>query len=88
MTQYTTLNVKLSGIKNGTEVTSKLSSNVIRDSYDENNFRHKLLLTNMQISKLCKAFASGSSANIKLSIIISYSNIIRNVLKSLAESVL
>ena len=28
---------------------------------------HKLLLTNTQFSRLCKAFANGSSANIKLS---------------------
>ena len=54
MTQYNTLNVKLSnsqlnksksGIKNGTEVTLKLSSNVVGDSNDENIFPHKLLLT-------------------------------------------
>ena len=76
MTQYNTLNVKLSnlqlnklklGIKNGTEVTLKISSNIVGDSNDENKFPHKLLLTNTQVSKLCKAFANGSSANIKLS---------------------
>ena len=76
MTQYNTLNVKLSnsqlnklksGIKNGTEVTLKISSNDVGDSNDENNFPHKLLLTNTQVSKLRKAFVNGSSANIKLS---------------------
>ena len=76
MTQYPTLNVKLSnselsilksGIKNGTEVTLKLSSNVVVDFNDENNFPHNLLLTNTQVSRLHKAFANGSSANIKLS---------------------
>ena len=76
MTQYNTLNVKLSnsqlnklksGIKNGTEVTLKLSSNVVGDSNDENNFPQKLLLTDTQASKLRKAFANNSSANIKLS---------------------
>ena len=76
MTQYNTLNVKLSnsqlnklksGIKNGTEVTLKLSSNVVGDSNDENNFPQKLLLTDTQVSKLRKAFANNSSANIKLS---------------------
>ena len=75
MTQYDILNVKLSNsqlnklkpeIKNGTEVTLKLSSNVAGDSNDENNFPHKLLLTNTRVSKLRKAFANGSSANIKL----------------------
>ena len=76
MTQYNTLKVKLSnsqldklksGIKNGTEVTSKLSSNTVGDSNDENNFLHKLLLTSTLVSKLRKAFANDSSANIKLS---------------------
>ena len=38
------------GIKNSTEVTSKLSSNVAGDSNDENNFPYKLLLTNIQVS--------------------------------------
>ena len=54
MTQYNILNVTLSnwqfnklksGIKNGTEVTLRRSSNVIGDSDDENNFPHKLVLT-------------------------------------------
>ena len=54
MTQYNTLNVTLpdsklkkikSGIKNGTEVTLKLSSNAVGDSNDETNFPHKLLLS-------------------------------------------
>ena len=75
MTQYNTLNVKFfnsqlnklkSGIKNGTEVTLNLSSNVISDSNHDTNFPHKLLLTKTHISKLCKAFANNSSANIKL----------------------
>ena len=76
MTQYNTLNKTFSnsqlnklksGIKNGTEVTLKFYSNVIDDSNDENNFPHKLLLTNTQVLKLHKAFANNSSANIKLS---------------------
>ena len=45
----------------------KLSSNVVDDSNDENNFSHKLLLTNTQASKFRKFFANNSSANIKLS---------------------
>ena len=70
MTQYNILDVKLtnsqlnklkSGIKNYTEVTLNLSSNVIGDSNDKTHFPHKLLL------RLCKAFANGSSANIKFS---------------------
>ena len=74
MTQYNTLNVKLtnlqlnklkSGIKNGTEVTLKISSNVVGDSSDENNFPITLL-TNIQVLRLCKVFANDSSANINL----------------------
>ena len=34
---------------------------------DKNNFPHKFLLTNKQVSMLHKAFANNSSANIKLS---------------------
>ena len=77
MTQYNTLNVNLSisplnklksRTKNGTAVTLKLSSNVVGGSNDENNFPHYyLFLTNIQVSRLCKAFANGSLANIKLS---------------------
>ena len=57
MTQYSTLKVKLSdyklnklksGIKNGTEGTLNLSSNVNGNSNDGTNFPHKLLLTNAQ----------------------------------------
>ena len=73
MTQYNSLNVKLSNsqlnkfksaIKNETEVVLRLSSNMIGDN--ETNFPHKLLLTNRQVSNLCKAFANHSSADIKL----------------------
>ena len=76
MTQRNTLNVKLSnlqlnklksGIKNGARVTLKLSSNVAGYSNDKTNFPHKLLLTNTQVFRFCKAFANGLSANIKLS---------------------
>ena len=76
MTQYNILKVKLSnsqinklksGIKNGTEITLRISSIIVGDSNNENNFLHKLLLTNTQVSRLCKTFANGLSANIKLS---------------------
>ena len=36
-------------------------------SSNENNFPHKLLLTNTKVSKLFKAFLNNSSANIELS---------------------
>ena len=75
MTQCNTLNVKLSnlqlnklksGIKNGTEVTLKISSDVVSDFNDEINFPHKLL-TDTQILRLGKTFIKNSSPSIKLS---------------------
>ena len=74
MTQYNSLNVKLSNsqlnklksaIKNEAEVILRLSSNMIGDN--ETNFPHELLLTNRQVSNLRKSFANNSSADIKLS---------------------
>ena len=76
MIQYNILNVKLSnsqlsklksGINYGIEITFKISSNVVGDSNHQNNFRHKLLLTNTQVSTLCIAFVNDSSANRELS---------------------
>ena len=61
------LNKLKSGIKIGTGVTLKLSSNIVGDSNDQNNFPHKWLFSNTQVAKLCKAFTNNSSANIKLS---------------------
>ena len=40
------------GIKNCNEVTLKISKNVVGDSNDENNFPHKLLLTDTQVLRL------------------------------------
>ena len=45
----------------------KISLYVVGDSNDENNFPHKLLLTNTEVLKLRKDFGNGSSANMKLS---------------------
>ena len=76
MTQFNNLNVKFSnsqlsklksGIKNGTEITLNLSSNVTGKSNGETSFPDKLLLTNTQVSRLRKSFDNNSSANIKLS---------------------
>ena len=76
MTQYNSLNVKLrnsqlnklkSAIKNETDVVLRLSSNMIGNS-DDDNFPHKLLLTNKQVTNLRKAFANYLSTDIKLSI--------------------
>ena len=74
MTQYNTLNVKLSNsqlnklkpaIKNETKVVLRLSLNMIGDN--ETNFPHKLLLTDRQVTSIRKSFASHSSTDIKLS---------------------
>ena len=76
MTQYNSLNVKLSNsqlnklksaIKNESEVVLRLSSNMIGDSNDKTNFLHELLLTNRQAANLRKAFANCLSTDIKLS---------------------
>ena len=73
MTQYNTLNVKLSKsqlnklkpvTKNETKVVLRLSSNMIGDN--ETNFPQKLLLTNWQAANLRKSFANHSSTDIKL----------------------
>ena len=67
MTQYNSLNVKLSNsqlnklksaIKNETEVVLRLSSNMIGNN--ETNFLHELLLTDRQVSSLRKSFANHS----------------------------
>ena len=77
MNQCNTINVNLSNsqlnelkpgiIINGTGVTLNLSSNVIGNSNDETNIPHKILLTKIQVLRLCIAFANNSSADIKLS---------------------
>ena len=76
MTQYNSLNVKLSNlqlnklksaIKNEKEVVLRLSSSMIGDSDDETNFPHELLLTNRQVVNLRKAFANHLSTDIKFS---------------------
>ena len=74
MTQYNSLNIKLSNsqlnkfrsaIKNKNEVVLRFSSNMIGNN--ETNFPHKFLLTNRQVSNLHKAFANYLSADFKLS---------------------
>ena len=76
MAQYNSLNVKLSNsqlnrlkpaIKNETDVTLRLSSNMIGNSDDKTNFPHKLLLANRQVANLRKGFANHTSTDIKLS---------------------
>ena len=76
MTQYNTVNVKLStsqlsklksAIKNENDVVIRLSLNMICDSNDKGSFPHELLLTNRQASSIRKAFANNSSVDIKFS---------------------
>ena len=76
MTQYNSLNVKLSNsqlnilksaIKNKTDVVLKLSSNLIGNSDDKTNFPHELLLTKRQVANVHKTFSNNSSTDIKLS---------------------
>ena len=76
MTQYNSLNVKLSNsqlsklkssIKNETDVVLRISSNVVSNSNDNTNFPHELLLTNRQVANIRKAFAKNTSTDIKLS---------------------
>ena len=76
MTQYNSLNVKLSNsqlnklksaTKNETDVVLRLSSNMIDNLDDETNFPHKILLTNRQVTNLRKAFDNKTSTDNKLS---------------------
>ena len=76
MTQYNSLNVKLSNlqlnklkssIKNENDVVLRISSNMVSNSNDNTNFPLELLLTNRQVANIRKAFPNHSSIDIKLS---------------------
>ena len=76
MTQYNSLNVKLSNsqlnklkssTKNKIDVVLRISSNMVSNSNDNTNFPHALLLTNRQVANIRKAFAKNTSIDIKLS---------------------
>ena len=76
MTQYNSLNVKLSNsqlnklkssIKTETDVVLRLSSNMVGNSGNNTNFPHELLLTTRQVANLRKAFAKHLSTDIKFS---------------------
>ena len=76
MTQYNSLNIKLSNsqlnklksaIKNKTDVVLRLSSNMIGNSDDEANFPNNLLLTNRQGVNLRRAFAKHTTTDVKFS---------------------
>ena len=76
MTQYNSLNVKLSNsqlnklksaIKSEIDVLLRISSNMVSNSNDNTNFPHELLLTNRQVENIRKAFANHLLTDIKLS---------------------
>ena len=76
MMQYNRVNIQLStsqlnklksARKNENDVVIRLFLNMIGDSNDKGNFPHELLLTNRQVSSICKAFANNSSVDIKFS---------------------
>ena len=76
MTQYNSLNVKLSNsqlsklksaIKNENDIVLRISSNMIGNSNDNTNFPHELLLTNRQVANIRKAFANHLPTDIKFS---------------------
>ena len=75
MTQYNSLNVKLSNsqfnklksaIKNETDVILRLLSNMIGNSEEEANFPHNLLVTNRQVANIRKDFAKHTPTDIKM----------------------
>ena len=76
MTQYNSLNVKLSNsqlnklksaIKNETDVVFRISSGMVGNSNDNTNFPHKLLLTDRQVANIRKVFSNNLSTDAKFS---------------------
>ena len=96
MTQYNNLNVKLSNpqlsklksaIKNENDVVLRLSSNMVRNSNDNTNFPHEVLLTNRQVENIRKAFANHLSTDIG-PLLKTGLPLMKSVIKPLAKSVL
>ena len=76
MTEYNSLNVRLSdaqlnklksAIKNETNVTLRISSNMAGNSNNTTNFPHKLLLTDRQVANIRKAFSNNLLTDVKFS---------------------
>ena len=93
MIQYNSLNVKLSNsqlnklkssIKNENDVVLRISSNIVRNSNDNTNFPHELLLTNRQVENIRKAFAKNTSIDINLAKMIQSGGFLGNLLGKLA----
>ena len=99
MTQYNSLNVKLSNsqlsklksaIKNETDVVLRLSSNMVGNSGDNTNFPHELLLTiklsKTQLSKMIQL--GGFLGKLLGPLLRTGLPLIKSVIKPLAKSVL
>ena len=76
MTQYNSLNVKLSNsqlnilksaIKNERDIVLRISSSMVGNSNDNVNFSHKLLLTDRQVANIRKVFSNNLSRDVKFS---------------------
>ena len=76
MTQYNSLNVKLSNsqlnklksaIKNEPDLVLRISSGMVGNSNDNTNFSHKLLLTDRQVANIRKDFSNNLSTDVKFS---------------------
>ena len=74
MTQYNSLNVKLSDsqlnklksvIKNESDVVLRISVSMVGNSNDNTNFPHKLLLTDRQVANIRKASSNNLSRDVK-----------------------
>ena len=74
MTQYNSLNVKLSdsqlnklksAMKNESDVVLRIPSSMVGNSNDNTNFPHKLLLTDRQVANINKAFSNYLSRDVK-----------------------
>ena len=61
------LNKLKSAIRNETNVTLRISSNMVGNSNDNTNFPHKLLLSDRQVANIRKAFANNLSTDVKFS---------------------
>ena len=76
MTQYNSLNVKLSNsqlnklnaaIKIESDVVLRISSSMVGNSNGNTNFPHELLLTDRQVVNIRKAFSNNLSRDAKFS---------------------
>ena len=92
MTQYNSLNVKLSNsqlnklkssIKNEIDVVLRISSNMVGNSNDNTNFPHELLLTNRQVANIRKFLGRLLGPLLKTGL-----PLMKSVIKPLAKSVL